>query len=306
MSNKPLALASQPARLENTPLIVLLLLIFDSLHFVLARMLLPYLPPTTSAMYVLAIGTVQVAVFLTIWDEIRWAVLRRHIWFFLAIGFLVATSNALNYTSVAFIDPGTASLLSKMSILFGVGLGLIWLRERFTRWQLMGAVIAIAGVFIISFQPGDYLRLGSLLVLISTFAYALHAALVKRYSANIGLADFFLFRLICTTGFLFLFGIGQGVLVWPGRQAWLLLILAGTLDITISRGLYYLALRRLNLSLHTIILTLSPVAAIGWTMFLFDVWPTPRQLVGGAAVLAGVLLTVGRIKLPKIRRLSQL
>jgi drug/metabolite transporter (DMT)-like permease len=60
--------------------------------------------------------------------------------------------------------------------------------------------------------------------------------------------------------------------------------------VTISRTLYYLTLRRLTLSVHTIILTLSPAIAILWTLFLFSIWPSPLQLMGGAAIIAGVLM----------------
>ena len=71
-----------------------------------------------------------------------------------------------------------------------------------------------------------------------------------------------------------------------------MLLLAGTINVVISRALFYLALQRLNLSLHSIILTLSPVVAVGWTLVLFDTWPTVQQLIGGAVVILGVILTV--------------
>ena len=290
MSNKPLTLPQRSALIDNAPLVMTFLLVLDSLHFIFARLLLPHLPPATSAMYVLGIATLQVALFWSFWDKIQFGLFRRHLWYFLTIGFLVATSTALNFTAVAFIDPGTASLLAKTSIVFALGFGLFWLRERLSPVQSAGAVVAIIGVSIISFQPGDYLRLGSLLVIISTLMYALHAALVKRQREEIRLAEFFLFRLAATTGFLFLFALGQGQLAWPSGQAWLILLLAGTFDVVISRGLYYLALRRLDLSLHAIVLTLSPVIAIMWTLLLFGVRPTLQQIIGGVAVLLGVLV----------------
>jgi drug/metabolite transporter (DMT)-like permease len=245
--NKPLALAAQSRLVNNAPLVVTCLLIVDSLHFIFARLLLPYLPPTTSAMYVLGVATVEVAVFMAVWDRIDFTAFRRHAWFFVGIGFLVAASTVLNYGAVAFIDPGTASLLSK-----------IWV--------------------------------GTLMVVASTFMYALHAALVKRHGHSISLADFFLFRLACTTAFLLLFTVSRGELVVPGWQVWLILLLAGSVDVTISRTLYYLTLRRLNLSLHAIILTLSPAVSILWTILLFGIAPTPPQLLGGIAVIAGVLM----------------
>lgn len=290
MSQKPLALAAQSRLLNNAPLVVICLLVVDSLHFVFARLLTPYLPPTAAAMYVLAVATVEVAVFLALWEKIDFAVFRRFAWFFLSIGFLVAASTALNYGSMAFIDPGTASLVGKISTLFSLGFGLVWLHDRFNLWQWLGALLAVLGTFIIAFQPGDFIWVGVLMIVASTFMYALHAALVKRQGHSMGLADFFLFRLACTTAFLLLFTVGRGELVIPTWQAWLILLVAGTVDVTISRTLYYLTLRRLTLSIHAIILTLSPAVSIGWTIFLFDIEPTSQQLVGGAAVIAGVLL----------------
>ncbi len=290
MSYNLLAQASPNRLLNNAPFVVTCLLLVDSLHFIFARLLLPHLPPTTSAMYVLGVATVEVAIFMGVWDQIRLEVFRRHAWFFLSIGFLVAASTALSYMSVRFIDPGTASLLGKMSTLFSLGFGLIWLRERFAAFEWLGVLSAIAGTFIIAFQPGELLWVGVLIVIASTFMYALHAALVKRHGEGMSLTDFFLYRLVCTTAFLFLFSLGRGELTLPSWPAWLILLLAGTLDVTISRALYYLTLRRLNLSLHAIILTLSPVASILWTLILFDISPTLQQLIGGIAVIGGVLM----------------
>jgi drug/metabolite transporter (DMT)-like permease len=288
-------LATGTLRLANNrvPLIIALLIV-DSLHFVFARLLLPHISPGVSAMYVLGIGTVEVGLFRLVRGRPHFTVLSSNLWFFLAIGFLVATSTNINYEAVAFIDPGTASLLSETSILFGLGFGLFWLREKLSLTQIGGALVALAGVFIISFQPGDYLRIGSLLVLGSAFMYAIHAALAKRYGGEIEFLDFFFFRLLCTTGVLFLFALGRQALVWPGPTAWALLALVGTVDVVVSRTLYYVALRLLKMSIHSIVLTLSPVAAILWSLFLFNTLPTPQQLLGGAAVILGVLIVTLR------------
>jgi len=285
--------ASRPASAGVVLLFPLLLI--DSLHFVFARLLLPHISPGVSAMYVLAIATIEVGLFAMLRGGLKFRVLKRHIWFLLAIGFLVATSTSINFEAVAFIDPGTASLLAEMYILFGVAFGLIWLHDKLTPIQIGGTLVAVAGILIITFQSGDYMRLGSLMVLSSTFMYALHAAIAKRYTGDIEFLDFFFFRLLCTTGFLLLFAVGRRALAWPSTTAWLLLALIATVDVVISRTLYYIALRRLKMSIHSIVLTLSPVAAICWSLLLFDTFPTPQQLLGGVAVLLGVLLvTISR------------
>jgi drug/metabolite transporter (DMT)-like permease len=283
---------NRKSKIENPKpsLVIGVLLLVDSLHFIFARLLIPYLPGGTSAFYVLAIATLEVGLFLAIRGSIRPRVFRQNARFFLIIGILVATSTTFNYVAVEFIDPGTASLLAQSAALFALGFSIIWLHERLTRVEVVGTLIALAGVFLISFQPGEYLRLGSLLILTSAFMYALHAAIVKRHGGELDFNNFFLFRLASTTGFLLLFTTVRGQLVWPGREAWIVLILAGTIDVVISRILYYVALRRLNLSFHTIILTASPVITILWSMLLFGERPTAQALTGGAAVLAGVAI----------------
>lgn len=306
MLNKPkLSQRLNPA--QNAPVVVAVLLMVDSLHFVFARLLVPYLPGGTAAFYVLAVATVEVAIFLTFRRAIRFDVFRQNLRFFLAIGLLVALSTTFNYVAVRYIDPGTASLLAQTSTIFAMALSLIWLGERLNRLEVVGALVAIVGVFVIDFQTGDYWQLGSLLVLGSSFMYALHAAIVKRHGGELEFRNFFLWRLTSTTGFLLAFTVARGQLVWPEPRAWLILIAAGTVDVVISRVLYYLALRRLRMSFHTILLTLSPVITILWSLALFGELPALQGLIGGAAVIAGVaIITVGRSRAKEALPASQI
>jgi drug/metabolite transporter (DMT)-like permease len=279
--------------LQNGPLVMAVLLLVDSLHYIFARLLLPHLPATTSSFYTLLVGLVETAVFLAWRRQIKWTVLRQNLRFFLAVGFLVATATALSFAAVAYIDPGSAALVSQTYTLITLGLGIFWLRERLRPLQLVGAVIAIIGLFVISFQPGEtsnLLRLGALLVLLSNFTYALHTAVVKRYGDTLDFGNFFLFRVGSTALFLLFFSVGRGEFSWPTTTAWLLLLLVGTVNITISRVLYYLALRRLKMSIHTLLLTLTPALTILWSLLLFGERPSPQGFIGGAIIITGVIL----------------
>lgn len=276
--------------MENMPLMLSLLLLVDSLHFVFGRLLGQYLPATVSAFYVLAIATVEVGLFMAWRGTIRLSVLRQHLWFFISIGFLVAGATMFSYLSVTFVDAGTASLLGRFSTVFTLLLGVFWLKDRLTRAQWLGTAVALLGAVIISFQPGGLLRLGSIFVLLSSFMYALHVAIVKRYGGEIEFTNFFLYRVAVTTAFLLLFVIAQRQMVWPTGEVWFYLILTGTVDVVISRVLYYLALRRMTLSMHTIILMLSPVITIGWSLLLFGERPTLQSFIGGLVIIIGILI----------------
>ncbi|MGL4650325.1 MAG: DMT family transporter [Caldilineaceae bacterium] len=278
----------------NQILLFSLLLAADSMHYIFARALLPRIQPTASAMYVLAIAAFEVTLFAALTRRLHWRAFRPHLLFYLAIGFLVAASTALSYESIAYVDPGTAALLGKTSTLFALFFGILWLHERLTVRQAAGSLVALLGAVVIVFQPGDFLRFGALLVLLSSLTYALHTALVKRYGEEINFLDFFVFRLLSTAGFLLLMMGGRGIRVWPDGMTWVLLTVTATIDVVLSRTLYYQTLRQLPMTVHSIILTLSPAVSILLAFLFFGVRPTMQQVIGGVAVLLGVLLVTSR------------
>ena len=287
---------------QNPTAVLIVLLLVDSLHFVFARSLLPLISPGVSAMYVLMIATLMVGGYGLARGQLSWRPLREYGGFFLAIGFLIAVSTNVNYEAVAFIDPGTAALLGKAGVVFGLALSFFWLHEKLSRTQIVGSAVALAGVIVITYQPGNYLRLGSLLVLGSTFLYAVHAAIVKRYAGRMAFVDFFFYRLLCSSAFLLLFASVRGALILPTPTAWGILVVVAAVDVVLSRTLYYVALQRMQMSVHTIVLTASPVVAVIWSLAFFAVRPTPQQILGGLGVLAGVLIVTGMAALQKTVR----
>ena len=280
--------------MSANPVLIVFLVVIDSLHFVFAKLLRPHLSPYVSVFYIMAVGVMQVGLYGWIRRRIHFRTLFRNLYFFLAIGFLIGVSTIINYEAVAFIDPGTASLLAKSSILMSVALGMFWLKDKLRKMQGGGVILALSGVLLITFQPGDYIRLGSLLILISAFLYTLHTAIVKHYGEKMDFVEFFFFRILATCSLMFCVAVAKKALIWPTKMAWLVIFLTATVDIVISRALFYLVLRRLKMSIHAIVLTLSPVAAIVWSYIFFDTAPTGQQLIGGVGVFLGVFMVTIR------------
>lgn len=278
---------------SDLPLVTIMLL-FDSLHFIWARALVPYVSPEVSAPLVISVAAIQIGLYGWWTGRLSLDALRKHFWFFTTIGVLIAISTYFTYLAVTLIDAGTASMLSKGSAIFGVLLGLVWLRERFTRMQFVGAAIAIVGTFVIAFQDNADLRLGALIVVFSTFCYSCHFAVVKRHGGEMDFVNFLFYRMLFTAVLLILVSAGRNVLGWPSPMGWLMIILTATFDVALSRAFYYWALRKLDMSLLSVITTLGPVLTIGWALLFFDTLPTMQQLVGGAFVLIGVLIVTLR------------
>ncbi len=79
-------------------------------------------------------------------------------------------------------------------------------------------------------------------------------------------------------------------MVWPTPTAWGWVAVAAAVNVVVSRGVYYLALRRLDMSFLAIVLTLTPVVTWLWSIAAFGGRPTTIEVAGGVATLAGVLM----------------
>lgn len=284
----------------GVPMLVTAMLFLTSMHFVFAALLKPYLTPSLSVFYILSIATVEVGVYLSFRGGIHFDVFNQNRWFFIILGAAIAISANLNYLAVFYIDPGVAALLNQSEVLFGLGFGLFWLRESLNRRQALGAAVAILGVIIVSYQSSDIFRLGSFLILGSAFCYALHAALTKRFAGDMDLGSFFFFRLLLTAIWMFsihaVFSLSsnQAILAWPTWPGGFMIFLVASVDVGISRALYYAVLRRLPLSIHTLVLTLAPALTICWSYLLFNHPPNIQQLIGGVGIIGGVMLITWR------------
>ena len=78
------------------------------------------------------------------------------------------------------VPPGTASLLIQCSAFFTVGWGVIFFGERLARPQLLGALLAAAGLLgIVLCSPGDASRAGLALVIASAMAWSVGNVIIK-------------------------------------------------------------------------------------------------------------------------------
>lgn len=271
------------------PFVLLGMLMTDSLHHVFARALQPHFPSTIGAFWVMSTAAFALGIYLVVTKQFDGSVFTENWRFFVTIGVLIAFATWLSYESLSYVDAGTASLLSRSGIIFAIALGLFWLKEKLSTVEWVGAAVSLAGVLIISFQPGLDLRWGAVLVLLASFSYTLHTAVVKRYGQEMDFANFFFFRVATTAMFSLFIALSQEgtVLIATPINSWLLIGLVSAVDVIVSRVLYYWALRAIDLSYHTILLMISPVVTIGWSLLFFREQPTWLAIGGGTAVLIG-------------------
>jgi drug/metabolite transporter (DMT)-like permease len=219
---------------------------------------------------------------------------RARLWAWLAGAFL-AVDLAVWHRSVDYVGAGLATVLGNTQVVL-VGL-LAWIifRERPARQMFVAIPLAMVGVILISgaLEEGAYGEnptLGVLFGLITGIAYT-GFLLALRHGSQRRVAGP-LFDATAASALLMIpIGLTVGDLDFsPPRsaQGWLILLalssqVVGWLLITVS-------LPRLPAVVTSVLLTLQPVCSVLFAALLLDESPSSLQLVGVAAILAGLLL----------------
>ena len=204
------------------------------------------------------------------------------------------------------VDAGTSAMLLQVSPVLIAVLATLFLGERFTRWLLVGLVLAFAGVVLIGLsQPGG-VSAGSageiggvLLCLLAALVYSVSVIIQKPLVSR--LAALHVTWLACTVGAVACLPFA-GQLVDATHHAsasdlgWVVYL--GLFPTAIAFTTYAFALRHMTASSLGITTYLVPplTIAMGW-MFLGET-PPGMAYVGGALALVGV--AVARHRTPTV------
>lgn len=215
------------------------------------------------------------------------------------------TLSSIFYTQGAVIGgPTTAELLIKISQPMTIAASFILFKERFTKLQSIGIIIAITGFYL--FYSGkseviadfENVNAAFLVILVSAACWCIFAIIQKKLSFTHSSGSINL--LIYATG---------GIMLLPfvtwssfsnlSLYVWILLIGTG-LNTLLGYGAYGEAAARINLSQTTMIITLSPIFTL-LTMKLLSYFSITEvkeehigllSLVGVFTVIIGVMMVV--------------
>ncbi|MEP6909229.1 MAG: DMT family transporter [Actinomycetota bacterium] len=240
---------------------------------------------------------------LTVWEDRRLGprpkALRSAAWIG---GAFFAADLILWHYSIEKVGAGLATVLGNTQVVI-VGL-LAWalFRERLSRNALLAIPVAMLGILLISgvLEKGAYgsdPRLGAVYGLLTGVAYSGFLLSLRRGSGEKGRVAGPLYdATLASAVFVVPAGLVLGEIDFtPSLEAtgWLIVLalssqVVGWLLITVSLG-------RLPTALTSVLLTLQPLLAVIFAALLVNERPSPLQLVGAAAILAGLIIaSVGR------------
>lgn len=196
------------------------------------------------------------------------------------------------WAGVQRMDPSLAAFLNRSEVPIAIALGIIFLKERLTRTEIVGMILSLIGIVIMRLTLRVEYASGFWLVLLGSVFFGLTEFISKiavrhvepvtlTYIRNMFLAVFFWIAFLIS---------GQSYegleVVWPG------VIALGFLGPIMSRMAYLMALKRVALSKVAVISQSQPVFVILIALFVLGQLPTFREIIGGLCLIAGCILMI--------------
>lgn len=232
----------------------------------------------------------------------EWSILKAHWPAVLVLAFTgVASFNTLLYIGVHYTTSINASLMNSSTPIIIYILSFIFLKERLTKSQLIGTGVSLLGVlFIISGGSVDSLlaftfNKGDLTVLVAVFCWSVYSLLIKHYAGR--LPGYSTFLVTIALGALMLAPFTAYELATTDMAiSWSFSTVSAILYVGIIASIvaflsWNTGVVALGANKASIYINFIPVFAAVFAILFLDEQLQFEQLIGGLAVICGVLIT---------------
>ncbi len=292
----------EPAYLQSNVYLIPILLFqqcLGGLAYPIAKFGLSMIDPFTMAFYRFVISAVVLLV-ITLFRSHNPPIERKDYLKIIGLGCLIIPLNQLTYLyGQSLTGAGHGALLFATTPIWLFLAALVFFREKFVLTRAVGVTLGLMGVALImaygAIELGTKYLLGDLIILIAVFAWVGYTILGRPLVIKYGAFRITAYALSSGTLFYFPFGLYH-VLRFdysrPTAGAWLaVLYLALGLSVA-SYVLWYWLIKHMEATRIAVFQNVQPIiASVAAFLFLAEPlgWPF---LIGGAVVLAGVIVTI--------------
>ncbi len=219
-------------------------------------------------------------------------IVRRNLRWCLAAGAIMCVGSAFQQYGLLWTTVAKAGFITSLYVVLVPFLMFLFGRKIATG-ETVGAVLAVAGLFLLSVTDSFSLSAGDVLVLIGAVAWAAHVIYIGKVSPRM---DSF----VLGTGQALVCGlIGLAYLLLRGEmpsgaalaEAWPLVVCGGLSSVTLGFTLQIVGQKDANPAAAVIIMQLEAVFAALAAWVYLDEGMSLRMLVGAGIILAGVLVS---------------
>jgi drug/metabolite transporter (DMT)-like permease len=203
---------------------------------------------------------------------------------------LFSAAGSLLFTYGIFLyGPVNAAFLVQFTAVFTILFGVVFFKERFSRLEAVGIVVAVVGVFVLAYGNLSLEIVSTLVLLGAALLFASANSLSKAYVKNVnpvalaGGNSMFMFL------FIFAFAVLTGKLETAFPSVTLVYAFLGSVTgVVLSFVLFFKALQVYAVSKTATIRTIEPFLTAIFSFAILALIPTANQLVGGVMIVIGV------------------
>ena len=268
--------------------------------FVATKIALQYSAPTTIVWMRFAMGVAILG--LAVGLTKQFSLPKGRDWgYFALLGFLGITFHQwLQSTALVTAQASTTSWIVASSPIFMAILGVIFLKEFLSWYQITGIILAAFGVLVVvskgdlsTISTGNFGDPGDLLILISAINWAVFSTIsrsgLKRHSSTLMMFYVMSFGWLFSS-ILFLTGPGIAQLSQIPWDGWLAILFLGIFCSGIAYIFWYGALKVLPVAQTGAFLYIEPIITVIIAAIVIGEAITAASLLGGLAILFGVWL----------------
>jgi drug/metabolite transporter (DMT)-like permease len=204
---------------------------------------------------------------------------------------LLSAAGAMLYTYGLFLyGPVNAAFLIQFTTVFTILFGVVFFKERFTRLETAGVLVAVAGVLILAYGNLELEIVSTLVLLGAALLLAFSNTLSKAYVKDLNPVALAGGNTMFMLPFIFVYAVLSGRLETAFPSVTLIYSFVGAVaGGFLSFILFYKALKVFEISKVATIRTVEPFLTAIFSFALLALMPTTNQLLGGALIVIGVV-----------------
>lgn len=214
----------------------------------------------------------------------------------LILGLVLFIAASLQQIGMIYTTAANGGFITSLYVIIVPLLGLfIGKKIGFNIW--IGALIAVIGLYLLSFNEKVELQIGDSLILASALFFALHIILIEKYVSQSDVILLSVFQFGATGILSLMVAFFAEEILWSGiYEAFIPILYAGLLSVGIAYTLQVFAQKKVQAEVAAIILSFESAFAMlgGW--LILNEQHQWKALLGAGLMLAGIILSQIKFK----------
>ncbi|MCW4010659.1 MAG: DMT family transporter [Candidatus Bathyarchaeota archaeon] len=205
------------------------------------------------------------------------------------LGLLDAAGSLLFAYGVLISGPTSAAFIIQFTTIFSILFGIVFLAERFSKWEILGVLTALGGLFFLACGNAQVELVSTVAVLTAALLFATVNLFSKYFVQNIppfslaGGRAFFIFLYLAGYALI----LGKLETAVPAAAV-AYSVLGALTGMVLSFVFFFKALETWEISKTAALRTMEPFLTAVFSLALLSLAPTVNQLAGGALIVVGV------------------